>query len=287
MDPIRFDALTRVVVGEASSRRRLLRLTDGALFTGALALSGFVDTAGKGKNKKQKKKRNRKKKRTKCKQGERRCGAVCVRDGACCPNERVCSGLCIPETDCCVDGARIARGGTYRQCGVCDNGALRASDLRCDEIDPDLCNRCREGSQCTPADDGTICAVEGACGICKGGLCERGGAKTCNTGGCCPLGMECCRGLICCPPDKFCQNGECRAPTCPPDTEPCGRGCCGPAFTCCPELTGPPVCRLLNTTGCGPCEFKCGDSCCNYQSFNSCCVDKEGKAHCSTIGSTC
>jgi hypothetical protein len=134
-------------------------------------------------------------------------------------------------------------------------------------------NRCCKGG-CV---GGAVCNAQGYC------KCKRG-RRACD-GECIPKKQCCfsdpvplCRDCG----EPRCVNGQWR---CERTGKPCGRGCCRRSETCCPQRSGPPVCR--RAVLCGPCQFPCGEKCCHYASFDSCCIDKDGKFHCSTRGASC
>ena len=264
MDADRFDGLARLLTGNATRRALLGSLRTMAL-GGALARPGFGAAEANKKNK------NRKRKKT----------------PSCPQKQKPCGGRCIPESDCCASGARVTNGAVYRQCGKCDAGTLVESHTLCLRIDPDGCSPCKEDFQCHPGFDGRGCPFGDACGTCQDGLCQPGGSRACANDVCCRFGTECCDSTdACCPPNTFCDGGECKLSNCPVPTEPCGRSCCTIDHACCPQLDGPAVCRRPNAS-CDVCQFLCGDQCCAYASFNSCCRDKDGEFHCGTAGASC
>jgi len=257
MDFKTFDALTRSAVGEAGTRRALLRLLARSALGGVTMWLGVAElTAAKGA-------KHQHNKQTNAKPGEnpqarQRSGDVQTEGkrkhhkkkhprARCAPGQKRCpDGSCIPDLPytCCVGQRDCGDEGCY-PADTCCPSQIKCPDGSCRHLEPYEC--CPGQKSC--GDEGCIpedqcCPHERQCGD---GSCIREGSPDYQ---CCPGERECGdEGCFpedqCCPGQTRCSDGSCVMDECCPDQKRC-EGSCLPADQCCPTDPLP---------DCGHCSF--------------------------------
>lgn len=207
MDDQRFDALVRSVAG-APSRRRLLGALVGGLAATVLPRVGSEAEAARclalGKR---------------CERGDDCCAGRC-RGGRCrcSTTQKRCGAICIPDAACCKDGRRvepepIATTCQREGCGEQVNNCGQPVTCPCQV--GQVCTA--EGTCCTPAPDATTCQGQGcrATNNC-GQLVECG----------CPTGQTCLDdNITCCASNRVCNDNAGNQVCC---ANQCNAGVCCP-----------------------------------------------------------
>jgi hypothetical protein len=200
VDGEKFDELIGRTLGQAS-RRGVVRVGIGAVFTSALALLSLSAEHDAAAKKKGKKKKRKKVTTSPPPQPSRLPSPVCPGQVLCTP-EGCCDQCCLP-LEGTVDEGRCA-GAEDQCCAAEDGGGFCAGvDTCCPMTEQFPGGTCRtEGGSCCDADHG-------------GGTCDEGFA-------CCPNDLIAENGSGCCENIGACclNDGNCSAP------ETCVEGCC-------------------------------------------------------------